>query len=158
MPFANQFDTIALTGNQAFAVLQTRNDDGRGPYLRAHSCTEGWKTTFSPTQIAIVPGKTYWVNLHFDGRTGEASVAAFDPEKALAQVGNTVVARSWPGSTMRRVAFGRYDRHGDNPEANTQSYFGQVLVDHTNAAFPLLPPTVERSRPNALLQGENARR
>ena len=139
IPFANQFDTIALTGMQAFAVLQTRNDDGKGPYLRAHSCTEGWKTTFSPTQIKIVPGKTYWVNLHSDGDKGRVSLAAFDPEKGFTQVGETVVAPSWPGSAMRRLAFGRYDRHGDNPKAETQSYFGQSLVDYNKGAFPLLP-------------------
>jgi hypothetical protein len=139
IPFANQFDTIALTGMQAFAVLQTRNDDRKGPYLRGHSCTEGWKTTFSPDQIKIVPGKTYWVNLHFDGEKGEASVAAFDPEKGFEQVGETVVAQSWPGSAMLRLAFGRYDRHGDNPKAETQSYFGQFVVDYTKGAFPLLP-------------------
>ena len=33
--FANQFDTICMTGNQGFSVLQTRNDDGKGPYFRA---------------------------------------------------------------------------------------------------------------------------
>ena len=140
IPFGNQFDTIALTGARAFAVLQTRNDDGKGPYVRAHSCSEGWKTTFSPTQIKVVSGKTYWVNLHFDGETGKAFVAAFDPEKGFAQVGETVVAQSCP-SPMWAVAFGRYDNHGNNPKATTQSYFGQVLVDSTQGAFPLLPRT-----------------
>jgi hypothetical protein len=136
--FSNQFDTVALTGLHAFAVLQTRNDDGNGPYLRAHSCTEGWKTTFSPAQIKIVPGKTYWVNLHFDGETGKAFVAAFDPEKSFAQVGETVVTQSCP-SPMWALAFGRFDNHGNNPKAATQSYFGQILVDFTKGAFPLLP-------------------
>jgi hypothetical protein len=51
-----------------------------------------WVTTFSPTQIKIVPGKTYWVNLHFDGVAGKTSVAAFDPDNAFAPVGDTVVA------------------------------------------------------------------
>ncbi len=153
IPFANQFDTIALTGYQAFAVLQTRNDDGKGPYLRGHSCTEGWKTTFSPAQIPIVPGKTYWVNLHFDGEKGEASLAAFDPENGFVQVGETVVAPSWPGSTMRRVAFGRYDRHGSNPKAQTQSYFGQVLIDHTSEAFPLLPRAASPMKPAGAADG-----
>jgi len=144
IPFANQFDTIAFHGNRAFAVLQTRNDDGKGPCLRAHSCSEGWKTTFSPTQIKIVSGKTYWVNLHFDGETRTASVAAFDPENGLSQVGETAVAQS-SASNVSILAFGRFDNHGDNPEAATQSYFGQIVVDYTNAAFPLLPKTASTS-------------
>jgi hypothetical protein len=143
--FANQFDTICLTGNQGFSVLQTRNDDGRGPYFRAHSCTAGWHTTFSPKQIKIVSGKTYWVNLHFDADQGKTSVAAFDPDKAFAQVGDVVVADSWLHSTgMRQVRFGRADNHGPNPTAKTQSYFGQILIDYSHGAFPLVPAGEER--------------
>jgi len=138
--FANQFDTICLTGNQGYSVLQTRNDDGKGPYFRAHSCTAGWHTTFSPEQIKIVPGKTYWVNLHFDADRGKTSVAAFDPDKAFAQVGDVVVADSWLHSTgICQVRFGRGDHHGSNPTAKTQSYFGQILIDYSRGAFPLVP-------------------
>ncbi len=144
IPFGNQFDTIALTGARAFAVLQTRNDDGKGPYLRAHSCAAGWKTTFSPTQIKVESGKTYWVNLHFDGKEGKAIVAVFDPDKNFAQVGETAVAQSCP-SVMWDLAFGRYDNHGNNPKATTQSYFGRILVDYTRGAFPLLPQTASPS-------------
>jgi hypothetical protein len=138
--FANQFDTVCMTGNQGFSVLQTRNDDGKGPYFRAHSCTAGWKTTFSPNQIKIVPGKTYWVNLHFDADQGKTSVAAFDPDKAFAQVGDVVVADSWGHSTgIRQIRFGRADNHGPNPTASTQSYFSRILIDYSHGAFPLVP-------------------
>ncbi len=85
--FWNQFDTIIMSGDKGFAVLQTTKEDEKGPYLRAHSCTAGWKTTFSPDHIAVVSGKTYWINLHFDGSAGKTSVAVFDPDKAFAQVG-----------------------------------------------------------------------
>jgi hypothetical protein len=140
IPFANQFDTIIMSGNRGFSVLQTRNDDRKGPYLRAHSCTEGWVTTFSPTQIRITPGKTYWVNLHFDGSAGKTSVAAFDPDRGFVQVGETVVAESTPNSTMaRRIQFGRGDNHGNNPTAKTQSFLSQILVDYSHGAFPLIP-------------------
>lgn len=138
--FWNQFDTIIMSGNLGFAVLQTTKEDEQGPYLRAHSCTAGWKTTFSPDHIAVVSGKTYWVNLHFDGSAGKTSVAVFDPDKAFAQVGKTVVAESVPNSTMKGgITFGRADNHGNNPTAKTQSYFGHVLVDYSNGAFPLVP-------------------
>jgi hypothetical protein len=138
--FANQFDTIVLSGNQGYAVLQTRNDDGRGPYIRAHSCTTGWKTTFSPGQIRVVSGKTYWVNLHFDAEEGKTSVAAFDPDNDFAQVGDVVVADAWLNSTgMRWIRFGRADNHGPNPAAKTESYFEHLLIDYTRGAFPLVP-------------------
>ena len=140
IPFANQFDTIVLSGNQGYAVLQTRNDDGKGPYFRAHSCTTGWKTTFSPGQIRVVSGKTYWVNLHFDAEEGKTYVAAFDPDSDFAQVGEVVVADAWLNSTgMRWIRFGRADNHGPNPTAKTQSYFEHILIDYTRGAFPLVP-------------------
>jgi hypothetical protein len=138
--FGNQFDTIVMSGNHGYAVLQTRNDDGKGPYFRAHSCTTGWKTTFSPGQIRVLSGKTYWVNLHFDAEQGETSAAAFDPDNNFAQVGEVVVANSWLDSTgMRWIGFGRTDNHGPNPTAKTQSYFQQILIDYTRGAFPLIP-------------------
>ena len=36
----NQYDTIIMWGQKTFAVMQNVNDDGRGPYLRAHSCKD----------------------------------------------------------------------------------------------------------------------
>jgi hypothetical protein len=138
--FANQFDSICMTGNQGYAVLQTRNDDGKGPYFRAHSCTTGWHTTFSPKQIKIVSGKTYWVNLHFDAEQGKTSVSAFDPDQAFSQVGEIVVADSWLHSTgIHQIRFGRADNHGPNPTATTQSYFDQILIDYSHGVFPLVP-------------------
>ncbi len=137
--FWNQFDTIIMSGNRGFAVLQTTKEDAKGPYIRAHSCTAGWKTTFSPGHIAVVSGKTYWINLHFDGSAGKTSVAVFDPDMAFAQVGATVVADSVPDSTMQGgIDFGRGDNHGNNRDAKTQSCFGQILVDYRNGAFPLI--------------------
>ncbi len=150
IPFANQFDTIIMSGNRGFAVLQTRNDDRKGPYLRAHSCTAGWVTTFSPAQIKIVSGKTYWVNLHFDGTAGKTSVAAFDPAAAFAQVGHTVIAESTPDSTMAyKIQFGRADNHGNNPTARTQSYFDHILIDYSHGAFPLVPRAAGTTPPPA---------
>ena len=66
-------------------------------------------------------------------------MAAFDPANEFAQVGNTVIAHSTPNSTMAYKMFGRGDNPGNNPTAKTQSYFGQILVDYTKGAFPLIP-------------------
>ena len=143
--FWNQFDTIIMSGNLGFSVLQTTKEDVKGPYIRAHSCSAGWKTTFSPDHIAVKSGKTYWVNLHFDGTAGKTSVAVFDPDAAFAQVGTTVVAESVPNSTMKGgVNFGRGDNHGNNSTAKSQSCFGQILVDYSNGAFPLIPGVAEK--------------
>lgn len=138
--FWNQFDTIIMSGDKGYAVLQTTKEDEKGPYVCAYSCTAGWKTTFSPNRIPVVSGKTYWINLHFDGSAGKTSVAVFDPDKVFAQVGRTVVADSVPNSTMKGgIHFGRADNHGNNPDAKTQSYLSQILVDYSRGVFPLIP-------------------
>ncbi len=94
-----------------------------------------------------MPGKTYWVNLHFDADQGKTSVAAFDPDKAFALVGDVVVADSWLHSTgIRQIGFGRADNHGPNPTAKTQSYFGQILIDYSHGVFPLVPAAAVGAR------------
>jgi hypothetical protein len=137
------FDTVCLWGMQSYAVIQTINDEwgpGGGPYLRAHSCTGPGKATFSREVVAITPGKTYWVNLKYDGPAGKTLVAVFDPAKAFAQVGKTVAADSVPNASQwYQMGFGRADGHGDMPNATTQSCLGDILIDYTEAAFPLLP-------------------
>jgi hypothetical protein len=46
----------------------------------------------------------------------------------------------------RRLGLGRYDRHGDNPKAETQSYFGQFVVDYAKGAFLLQPPPPDEAK------------
>lgn len=139
--FSNQHDTIEVGGIQSFGVLQTIGNVGDDPpYIRAHSSAEGWVTTFSPQIIKIEPGKTYWVNLHYDGPAGEVKVAAFDPDNNWQQVGETAVAQSVPGSAVRSYAhFGRCSAHGNWPNNDSSAYFDHILIDFSNAAFPLLP-------------------
>ena len=36
------------------------------------------------------------------------------------------------------IRFGRTAAHGNHPDATTQSYFDNIIVDFTNGAFPLL--------------------
>ena len=147
--FWNRFDTIVMAGNQVYAVMQTRGDRN-GPYLSAHSRAADGKSTGSPDWVKVVAGKTYWVNLHFDGAAGKTSVAVFDPEKGSAQVGETVVSDSTPNSTIiRRIDFGRCDNHGNNPTATTQSCFDHIVVDYTHGAFPLIPLAADPKRPIA---------
>jgi len=145
-----QFDSINFIEAtlKTWAVLQVETEDRGGPYLRCHSASPGGKTTYSPTHLKVVPGKPYWVNLHFDGDAGTVSALVFDPANGFAQVGPTMVAPSTPGAQIYgSIRFGQTSAHGDHPDATTQSYFADILVDYTGAAFPLLPSTSRTSKP-----------
>jgi hypothetical protein len=134
---SNSHDTIEMGGNTSFGVLQTIDNLS----IRAHSCTQpGWVTTVSADKIMIAPGRTYWVNLHYDGVAGKVKVAVFDPDNGFAQVGTTVEADSVPGSSVfSRANFGNCSPHGNWPDNETSGYFSHILIDFTNAVFPLLP-------------------
>ncbi len=137
-----QFDSITFieATDKTWGVLQVETEDRGGPYLRCHSASTGGHTTYSPEHIKVVPGKFYWVNLHFDGDAGTVSGAVFDPANGFAQVGETMVANSTKGAQVYgSIRFGQTSAHGNHPEATTQSYFDHIVVDFSRAAFPLLP-------------------
>ena len=137
-----QFDSINFleASEGTWGVLQVETEDKGGPYLRCHSASAGSKTTYSPAHVKVTVGKPYWVNLHFDGNAGTVSGAAFDPANGFAQVGTTMVARSTVGAKVYgSIRFGRTAAHGNHPDAKSQSYFGNIIVDYSKAAFPLLP-------------------
>jgi hypothetical protein len=145
-----QFDSINFieVTRGTWGVLQVETEDKDGPYLRCHSAGPGSKTTYSPAHIKVVPGKPYWVNLHFDGDAGTVSAMVFDPANGFAQVGPTMVAQSTPGAKVYgSIRFGRTSAHGDHPDATTQSYIDNIMVDYTRAAFPLLPSTCQAPKP-----------
>ena len=148
-----QFDSITFLDctKETWGVLQVETEDKGGTYLRCHSASAGSKTTYSPTTIKVAVGKLYWVNLHFDGEAGTVSGAVFDPEKEFAQVGGTMVCQSTAGAQVYGgIRFGQTSAHGNHPDATTQSYFSQIIVDYTNAAFPLLPTrNAPATRPGA---------
>jgi hypothetical protein len=137
-----QFDSINFleVTRGTWGVLQVETEDQGGPYLRCHSASAGGKTTYSPTHVKVTAGKPYWVNLHFDGDAGTLSGAVFDPANGFAQVGTTMVAQATAEAQVYgSIRFGRTAAHGNHPDATTQSYFDNIIVDFTNAAFPLLP-------------------
>ena len=137
-----QFDSINFldASEGTWGVLQVETEDKGGPYLRCHSASAGSKTTYSPAHVKVTVGKPYWVNLHFDSNAGTVSGAAFDPANGFAQVGTTMVARSTAGAKVYgSIRFGRTAAHGNHPDAKSQSYFGNIIVDYSKAAFPLLP-------------------
>ena len=137
-----QFDSINFleATHGTWGVLQVETEDAGGPYFRCHSASAGSKTTYSPTHIKVVVGKPYWVNLRFDGDAGTVSAAVFDPAAGFAQVGTTMVAQSTAGAKVYgSIRFGQTSAHGDHPEPITHSYFDNIIIDYTRAAFPLLP-------------------
>ncbi len=131
-------DTFRLAGYPAWAVMQTQNQDGAGPWFFAHASLAG--NGYSRRGIKWTRGNTYWINLHYDAFTGTCFVAAFDPDRGFAQWGPTVTAPAVLGSPMNGAAdFGRADNHGNDPHNNGHSYVGQICIDYSNGTFPLLP-------------------
>jgi len=145
--YFGQHDTIVIGGDSTqeqpkFAVLQLIRPIGDDLYIQAHSSDVNGKTTISP-MIRIVPGKTYWVNLHHDAVAGLCKVAVFDPDSNWSQVGETVIAESVPGAQMRgRVRIGR-GAHTDHVWGHeVYSYFDNIVIDYTNGVFPLVPVAI----------------
>ena len=163
VPIWNYFDTIIMNGWPTYSVFQSINDDGVGPYFRCHSQDSAYNTTVSP-KIKVASGKTYWVNLHFDGGAGQVSVAVFDPDNSFAQVGSTVSCTSVVGAKMNSgnvgIDFGRSDGHGNNTNTSTQSHFEHICIDYTTGAFPLIPSagtdTTPPSAPGTVRDGTGA--
>jgi hypothetical protein len=137
----NQHDTVEWGVSNSFAVIQTvpGNPKTGHPYIRAHSATSGYVTTFSQQRIKLSAGKTYWVNLHYDGVEGKVKVAAFDPDNGFAEVGTVIADSTAGGQLMSRVHFGNCSPHGDGPNNDSLAYFSQVVIDYTSGRFPLLP-------------------
>ncbi|OGS23643.1 MAG: hypothetical protein A2297_03050 [Elusimicrobia bacterium RIFOXYB2_FULL_48_7] len=144
----NNFDTISIGaispkfGYSRGGVMQIISPTPGGPFLRTHSSDYDGATTVSASSIAVVAGKTYWINLSYRGATNELITAAFDPDNNFAQVGNTVSCASFLTTgivNLRYAVFGRTDGHGNNPRCGTQTIFDNIMIDYTNGAFPLLP-------------------
>ncbi len=139
----NSFDHIVVLGDEVFmcmGLVYQGGAHGVGLYLEVESCVEHYKSTDSPPVTPIVAGKTYWINMHFDGPAGLSYLAVYDADNGYAQVGKTVQTASLKNSTLGRgVRVGRADSHGDNLGSTARTYFDNILIDYTNAAFPLIP-------------------
>lgn len=146
--FSNNHDNIGvgypllINGKEVYGVFQTTGDPSGGPYCRVH--TELGDQVSD--KIKVTAGKTYWINLHYDGIAGTCSAAVFDPDGNWAQIGATVSHEAVPNSKVNnKVKFGRTDKHGDNTSwpNETFTYISHIMVDYTEAKFPLLPDTAK---------------
>jgi hypothetical protein len=148
-----RFDTFAIeTEVRPGPSLQMSGQNiaqqnGHGQWLDIEGFVyngSGYTSNFSyqynpPGEIQVTPAKTYWVNLQLDGPAGLSRAAAFDPDNGFAQVGTTILTTFDVGSYGRaNVDFGRADAVGNKP-FTSQTYFQHILIDYTNAAFPLIP-------------------
>ncbi len=135
-----QYDTVVMfdTLGQGFTVMQViRGDDGSYPAVRSHSKTSSG-VQFGPT-FDISAGHTYWFNVKYDVTGGQAMVAMYDPSNSFSLVGTSTSPVTPNNSIQGYVQFGRDDNHGNVPQDTGQGWFGQIIVDSTNAAWPLLP-------------------
>ena len=149
-----RLDNIGYGGGPG-ACFQATVQNGVAPFTDIESQLGG-VSTYSGT-MQLVRLKTYWINLHYESATGVVSGAVFDPANAYAQVGTTLTtATDQGGDIMTNCEFGRMDNVG-NWAFTTQTYFDNILVDYTNAAFPLIPSsgtdTTPPSAPPAVRDG-----
>jgi len=50
------------------------------------------------------------------------------------------MTQSTPGAQVYgSVRFGQTSAHGNHPDARTQSYFDNIIIDYIKAKFPLVP-------------------
>ena len=127
------YDTLIMFGG-SFGVMQTLG----GPCLHAHSKATV-NSTGSTAYIGITTGKTYWVNLKYDGSDAKVWFAAFDADNSYALVGTTYAPSIYNDTSMGwKNFFGRADQHQNQSNDVTYSYIDQMVFDWTNAAFPLL--------------------
>ena len=131
-----QYDTITMSDSGGgFSCMQNVNNSGN-PQLRSHSKDSNGTTVFGP-EVNIVTGKSYWINLNFSSAALTTIVAVYDPANSFALVGSSVVNSRADSVIILRM--GRNDNHANVAAETTQSWFGNVLIDYTNAAFPLIP-------------------
>jgi hypothetical protein len=125
--------TGPTTNVTRFAVCQIYDAAG-GPYLEIEANPN--HTTQHSYPIQIKADTTYWVNLKYDGIGATAYLNVYNATN-MTLVGSVTLPQITGGIDW--VAFGRFDHHYNGPA--THSYFDNILIDYSAAAFPLLPGT-----------------
>ena len=141
------YDTVEMMCfGGSFLVMQCQNQDGLGPYIRPHSSYAG-ASNHGPW-FTITSAKDYWVNLHYDSTVYQNAMAVFDPANSFAQVGSVSTC---PTNVVQYygLEFGRVenDQHGNATNDPSNCWADQVIVNYTNAAFPLLPSGANDTTP-----------
>jgi len=149
--FWNGHDVFLMCGAlDSWVCMQTvgpEDDTGDDPpYVRLHGHKQG---DGNSPPIKVIPGKTYWINIHVSDDV--IRLAVFDPDKNYEKIGEVEeLGDSDELSASSSLKFGRKDSHGDNIswEESTFSYFQHIMIDYTEGKFPLLPDNVSIKNSN----------
>ena len=128
------FDYWLVGGvNGQYAVMQLL-DQGTGPgsTYAFNIETRPANTTIHSPYIPVTPGATYWCVLHADYTSGVAQLIIYTVP-ALTQVGYVTMTQG-TGTDIKEISVGNNEA---GVIAGTQSIFENIIIDYTNAAFPL---------------------
>jgi hypothetical protein len=127
------FDYWNIYGGRTgeFVVMQLDNGQGGAGYGLTVETNPKGITTHS-TYITLAPGATYWCVLHADYTTGIAQLSVYDT--ALTLVGNAVTPQS-TGEVIGYIRMG----NGEIGTAAASSYMENLLLDYSNALYPIVP-------------------
>jgi hypothetical protein len=138
-------DTIVMGGTKVSAVLQVIAKGSNQWWIINHEADHN----VPANRIPIEANKTYWINLHFDGINGICRVAVYDPVDWSCLGTKTAPAYSntsdKTGSVSSFVRFGRKDTNHayyTPMEEPTYEHFSHIMIDYTEAKFPLIPTGV----------------
>ena len=123
-----------------YAVLQEVGISGHKDtvFLRAHGPIDAHQTS---APIAIDTSHWYWVTMHYDGIAGRISLAVYDPANNWAQKDTAVFCTTYVKPVKSYFQMGIATDHGAYPDNDSRTWVAHVMIDYTNAAFPLLPDT-----------------
>jgi len=125
---------IGGTSGINYATMSIDIGLGSSGELDINSETHPGSTEHS-APIQVVSGTTYWANLHVDFIAGQSTVALYDAT-TLAQVGLVTGTMTASGEDVVDLQIGNQEY---GAQSGQTTYFENILVDCTNAVFPLLP-------------------
>jgi hypothetical protein len=85
--------------------------------------------------IPVEANVTYWMSLQYDSVTGLCSLAVFDPA-TFVQIGVTSVVPPDRNEELFSITFGA---NQDSVTTDAHTFFNNIVLDWTEAKFPLLP-------------------
>src|SRR5262249_53920685 len=126
------FDYVVIWGEVTggYAALQLNNGGGGVYALNIEASKSG--THHSPN-IVITPGATYWCVLKADYVGGTAYLNVYDTQQTLVGAVTTTMTT---GEDVNEISIG----NGEFGTASgATSYFENMVIDYTQAVFPLGP-------------------
>jgi len=129
---SGRWDHLNISGYQTGCVVQVWKAIGQPSVILAHSKV-GY-ASYGGVGIGIDATSTYWVTMLFDSVAGTCDVEVYRTDD-WTQVGPTSTSPTKVGSPAKYILVG-IDGH-NAVKTPTHSYNDDLLIDFTNAAFPL---------------------